>query len=162
VGADVGELTAAVAARHTEIAPFVGRDLSNVLTGDATEGSADAPVYFMTEDRILSGLRETGLISGQPFEPITGNASIETVVARVPGTDARDPHLWKLNHYYDADPRAEQDDGDVVYELFDLTTDPEERVNRARDEASFAAAHALLESERDAKRLTPLHTNARG
>jgi arylsulfatase A-like enzyme len=160
VGTHAGELADAVARHHTEVAPFVGRDLSGVLTGAVAAAAVDAPVYFMTQDRILSGLRQTGLVSGQPYEPITGNASIEAVLTHLPASDGA-PHLWKLNHYYDVDPRDDQDaDADVIYELFDLTDDPEERVNRASEPASFAAAHPVLEAERDAKRTTPQHVNA--
>jgi arylsulfatase A-like enzyme len=160
VGADADHLREAVRAHHSEVAPFVGRDLSPVLTGAVAADTVDAPVYFMTEDRVLTGLRQTGLITGVPFEPVTGNASVETVVATVAGA-GDGAHLWKLNHYYDADPRADQDgDDDVVWELFDLTDDPEERVNRASDAAAFAPVHALLVAERDAKRITPRHVNA--
>ena len=92
------------------------------------------------------------------------------MVATLP-TGPRAPELWKLNHYYERlddwyaargiapnpflGPAAEP-----VYELHNLTTDPEERDNRADDTSARSAMTTVLESERDAKRRVPLLRNA--
>ena len=62
----------------------------------------------MTEDRITTGLRERGIVSREPYEGVTGNASVESVIAH------HDGELWKLNHYYDVDPGAPSPDDEVV------------------------------------------------
>ena len=107
----------------------------------------------MTEDRITTGLRERGMVTREPYEGVSGNASIESVIAHHAG------ELWKLNHYYDADPMSPPTDDDVVWELHNLTRDPEERDNVAHDGATFDAMHALLDKSRAHNRLTPAHTN---
>ena len=160
VGADAGDLASVVAEHHTEVQALPGRDLSPMLTERAPVSELDAPVYFMTEDRITSGLRERGIVSQEPFDAIVGNASIETVVAHRPTGTNGALELWKLNHYYDVDPLADGPlDDEVVWELHNLTRDPEERDNRADDGSAFDAMHALLQTTRAHNRLTPIHTN---
>ena len=154
IGADVDELTPLVARHHTEVQAFPGRDLSPMLRGRVEAAELDAPIYFMTQDRITTGLRERGIVSREPYEGVAGNASVESVIAH------HDGELWKLNHYYDADPAAPPPDDEVVWELHNLTRDPKERENLADDdEKSFAAMHALLDETRARNRLTPAHTN---
>ena len=153
VGADAEELADTVAQHHTEVQALPGRDLSPMLTGRADASELDAPIYFMTEDRITTGLRERGVVSREPYEGVSGNASIESVIAHEAG------ELWKLNHYYDVDPTSSPTDDEVVWELHNLTRDPEERDNVAHDGAAFDAMHALLEEARARNRLTPAHTN---
>ena len=124
-----------------------------MLTARADASELDAPIYFMTEDRITTGLRERGVVSREPYEGVAGNASIESVIAHQAG------ELWKLNHYYNVDPTASPTDDDVVWELHNLTRDPEERDNLAQDGGTFEAMHALLDEARAHHRLTPAHTN---
>ena len=72
VGADAEELAATVAQHHTEVQALPGRDLSPLLTGRADASELDAPIYFMTEDRITTGLRERGIVSREPYEGVPG------------------------------------------------------------------------------------------
>ncbi len=130
---------------------FPGRDLSPMLTGRVDAAELDAPIYFMTQDRITTGLRERGIVSREPYEGVAGNASVESVIAH------HDGELWKLNHYYDVDPaRAAARRRRVVWELHNLTRDPEERENLADgDEKAFAAMHALLDETRGTQPTDP-------
>lgn len=164
VGADVEHALDVVSAHHWEARPLVGRDLSGLLTGSATPDTLDAPVYFMSEDRISTGLRTTSIVTNEPFTPVTGAASVESVVARLPNDTDTAPGLWKLNHYYDRAPDDDDPDDptDVRWELHDLTHDPEERVNLAlgrnstpRSESALAVMRGLLDEQHETKRLTP-------
>ena len=82
--------------------------------------------------------------------------------------------LWKLNHYYErlddwtrskgirnnpfAGPAAEP-----VFEMHNLTVDPEERQNcLAEAPDALSQLRAILDAQRDAKRLLPTHRNATG
>jgi hypothetical protein len=87
------------------------------------------------------------------------------------GDDGSD-ELWKLNHYYEhldewyADrgvaPRPDTGPtSESFLELHNLTRDPEERTNIADSQVDRAAQmRAVLETQRDAKRLLPSHRNA--
>ncbi len=159
VGADPEDLAHTVTQHHTEVQALPGRDLSPMLTGRAAASELDAPIYFMTEDRITTGLREQGVVSREPYDGVAGNASIESVIAhRATGPNAA-VELWKLNHYYDVDPTASPADDEVVWELHNLTRDPEERDNLAHEGVAFEAMHALLVETRAVNRLTPAYTN---
>ena len=141
----------AVAEHHTEVPTLPGRDLSPMLTGRADASQFDAPIYFMTEDRITTGLRERGVVSREPYDGVGGNASIESVIAHHAG------ELWKLNHYYDVDPEASPADDEVVWELHNLTRDPEERDNVA-DDSTSVRRHAR--APRRSPRPQPTHSRA--
>lgn len=148
VGRSAEQLAPAVAAGHTETHPLVGRDLSAQWRGQARP--EEAPVYFMTEDHITRGSRQRGLASGEPYEAVLDPASVESVIATVPGDGQRPAALWKLNHYYGGP--------DEEWEAYDLTADPQERRN-AVAEAPLSRLRALLDAERAAKRLDPRHRN---
>lgn len=168
-GVDVEAAAARVAERHVETHDLVGRDLSPLLRGSVTPADVDTPVYFMTDDQISRGLRQTGMFSGQPFEPVSGPDKVEAVIAHLPtGPDGAD-QLWKLVHYFDRlgdweDRHAltqlgAPEPSDPEWELHCLTTDPEERTNLAArpDDAPAALGQmqALLHEQRDTKRLVP-------
>jgi hypothetical protein len=64
-----------------------------------------------------------------------------------------DGNLWKLNRYYDADARTDEQD----WELHDLSADPGERENRYQQpNTPGAVLEDLLAEERLLKRLTPV------
>jgi hypothetical protein len=149
-----------------------GRDLSAVITGSAAAGSFAEPVYFMTEDDVSRGLGESNRFTGKPFVPIDPCSRVESVIATLPTGDDGADELWKLNHYYErlddwyaergiapnpfAGPAAEP-----FLELHNLTRDPEERANVASSQGEHAAQMcAILDAQRDAKRLLPSHRNS--
>ena len=170
-GIDVERAAAGVAEHHAEARPLVGRDLSGVLTGSGDVAGIAAPIYFLTEDQVTSGTTQTNVLTGEPFDAVPAPSCIESVVASLPtGPDGGD-ELWKLNHYYErldewnaehgieanpfAAPAAEP-----VFELHNLTADPEERANRASDDAaSLRAMQSVLDAQRDLKRLVPTLRN---
>ena len=165
-GVDVDAARARLAETHTEAQELPGRDLSAVVRGSAPESAVAAPVYFMTDDDISRGLSMGNVLTGEPYQAVDEPKRVESVIAPLPAGDG-DEHLWKLSHYYErlddwtaahgiapnpfASPAAES-----MYELYDLTADPEERTNLAdTDAAARAAMLRVLDEQRDTKRLLP-------
>jgi len=143
-GTSADQLTEQLPGEFSQVRPLPGRDLSGALRGEGEP--AREPIYFMTEDEISRGDIHRGAISHEVFEAVPPPGCVETVVTDYDG------HLWKLNRYYDADQRTDEED----WELHDLTSDPHERDNKYAD--ALDARHALeqvLEQQRSAKRLTP-------
>lgn len=152
-GIDADATLASVAATHTEAHPLVGRDLSP-LVGDRSRTDPDDAVYFMTEDQISVGLRQRGIVTGEPFDPVPAPAKVEAVITPRPGVDGS-RGLWKLARTYD-----HLDGPDGEWELHDLDADPEERVNLAgHPDAPFAALVAVLDDARARCRVRPAHDN---
>jgi len=173
-GIDPEQAAAGVSAHHDEVQPLPGRDLSGVLTGRTSAADVAAPVYFMTEDNPSRGLTQTNILNGTPFEPVGGPSNIESVIATLPTGPGGTDELWKLNHYYErldewntehglatnpfAAPAAEP-----LFELHNLSTDPEERHNWAGDDTeNLGRLISVLESQRDEKRRLPRLRNPRG
>jgi arylsulfatase A-like enzyme len=166
-GIDVERAAAVVAVEHDETHALPGRDLSRVITGAAPAESFVAPLYFMTEDDVGTGLSATNMFSGQPFSPVPSPSRVESVIAVLPTAGDGAGELWKLNHYYErldefdaahglpanpfAGPAAEPG-----WELHNLSEDPEERDNRADSAPGVAGElRRLLDREREAKRKVP-------
>jgi hypothetical protein len=171
-GIDREQAAAGVTARHDEVQPLPGRDLSSVVRGQGDAVARLSPIYFMTEDDVTRGATEVNILTGATFDPVAPPINIESVVASLPTGEGGAVQLWKLNHYYEridewyADrgippspflgPAAEPD-----WELHNLTMDPEERHNRFfEDSATASAMKSVLEAERDEKRLIPTLRNA--
>jgi arylsulfatase A-like enzyme len=168
---DVEQAAAGVAEHHAEAHPLPGRDLSAMITGSTTPESVVSPVYFMTDDDVSRGSSTANMFTGEPFEPVAFPSRVESVITTLPtGTDGAD-ELWKLNHYYErlddwdaahgiprnpfAGPAA-----DPLFELHNLTADPDERHNRIDgDAATLSTLRSVLDLERDSKRLTPALRN---
>ena len=166
-GIDIEHAAAGVAAHHDEAQALPGRDLSGLIRGSATPESVASPLYFMTEDDISRGLSTKNILTGEPYPPVDVPCYIESTIATLPtGPDGAD-ELWKLNHYYErlddwnethgipknpfAPPAAES-----FFELHNLTTDPEERRNRADDaHETLHQMQSVLDTQRDSKRKLP-------
>jgi len=172
-GIDLEQAAAGVATHHDEVQPLPGRDLSDVVTGKTDAADVAAPVYFMTEDNPSKGLTQVNILSGTPFEPVGGPSNIESVIATLPSGPGGDHELWKLNHYYERLDEWSAEHGiapnpfvgpaaEPLFELHNLSTDPEERHNRAGDDAeNLGRLKTLLESQRDEKRRLPRLRNPR-
>jgi arylsulfatase A-like enzyme len=182
-GIDVERAAAIVAVEHDETQPLPGRDLSPVLRGETGADSLSEPLYFMTEDDVGRGLSRLGMVSGQEYEPVPYPSHIESVITSLPTAtrnadsagagagpgESAGAEVWKLNHYYErlddfdrahglpaqpfAGPPAES-----AWELHNLTTDPEERRNRATDAEAAPVLRDLqrvLDEQREVKRRLP-------
>ena len=167
VGIDTERAAAGVALHHDEVHPLPGRDLSGLVRGEVDGSEWAAPIYFMTEDNVTSGADQVNILDGRPFDAITGATCIESVVTSLPTGDGGVDELWKVNHYYERiddwyaahgvapnpflAPAAEP-----LYELHNLSRDPEERTNLAdSDPGTLSRMRSVLEEQREAKRLLP-------
>jgi arylsulfatase A-like enzyme len=168
---DVAQAADTLRETHTEAQSLPGRDLSEVARGSVPPASLESAIYFMTEDDVTRGITQANVLTGAHYDPITPPVFIESVVGSLPTGEGGAPQLWKLNHYYErldewnaergiapnpfAGPAAESE-----WQLHNLTTDPEERSNRTSDAPTvLSKMKTLLETERDAKRRTPLLRN---
>ncbi|WP_197373193.1 sulfatase-like hydrolase/transferase [Mycolicibacterium baixiangningiae] len=154
-GVDIAAAAATLAESFSEVHPLPGRDLMPVVDGAAPDD--DRAVYLMTRDNMLEGdsgasglarrLKRTVNPPG-PFRirvPAHVASNVEGLVVAVDG------HLWKLVRSFD-DPATWTEPGvrhlaanglggeayrasplDDQWELYDLTDDPTESVNRWAD-----------------------------
>jgi arylsulfatase A-like enzyme len=93
------------------------------------------------------------------------------VIANLPTGDAGTPELWKLSHYYERLDEWDAAHGlpgpgpfaskpaEAEWELYNLTTDPDERHNLNASGATAGGLSRLLETQRDTKRVVPRHRN---
>ncbi|MDY6870519.1 MAG: sulfatase-like hydrolase/transferase [Actinomycetota bacterium] len=156
-GVDVAATAAMLAGSFTEVHPLPGRDLMPVVDGAAPD--EDRTVYLMTRDNVLegdsgaSGLARKLKLTVNPPAPLRIRvpahvaSNFEGLVTRVDG------HVWKLVRSFD-DPATWTEPGvrhlaangargqayrasplDDQWELYDLTDDPTEAVNRWPDPA---------------------------
>ena len=168
-GIDVERAAAIVAVEHDETQALPGRDLSPLLRGETQADALAEPLYFMTEDDVGRGLSRLGMVSGKEYEPVPFPSHVESVITSLPtGADAAG-QLWKLNHYYERLDEFDQAHGlpanpfapppaEAVWELHNLTADPEERRNRAMDPDAADVLRDLqgvLDQQREAKRRLP-------
>jgi len=173
-GVDLEMAAAGVAAHHDEARPLPGRDLSPMLTGKAAPETLETPVYFMTEDNVSKGSTQVNILNGTPFDAVGSPASIESVIATLPTGPEGSEQLWKLNHYYERLDEWNEDHGiarnpylappaEPLFELHNLSADPEERRNLAdADDRALAMMLSVLVDQRDEKRLVPSLRNSTG
>lgn len=83
---------------HTEVHPFVGRDLSPLILGEGKPDRAAEPLYFMTDDDPTDNSIQVGAL-GIPYEPVVQPKHIETVIAQL-STNGREK-IWKYSVYFD-------------------------------------------------------------
>jgi choline-sulfatase len=173
-GIDPEPLRAVLARNHSDVRPFVGRDLSPLIHGRIGPTGVSGPIYFMTEDDPDSGLHMRDA-HGISRPPVADPKRVETVITRL-----EDGGLWKFSRYFDstrywsspgAAGRPAQDvlleqkqatpapeykgpvDCEVTvkgtpvaeeYELYELTSDPMELSNRFGDPACAAQQATLV------------------
>jgi choline-sulfatase len=174
-GIDPEPVRAVLARSHSDVRPFVGRDLSPLIHGRVGPASVSEPIYFMTEDDPDSGLHMSDA-QGISRPPVEDPKRLETAIARL-----EDGGLWKYSRYFDstqywsnpgapgrpardvflaqkqATPAPEYKGpiqcevtvkGAPVadeYELYELTSDPMELTNRYGDPACSAQQAAMAQ-----------------
>ena len=114
------------------------------------------------------------LLTGKAYPRVAAPCYIESTITTLPTRKDGGEELWKLNHYYErlddwngahgiaknpfAEPAA-----DSVFEMHNLTTDPQERHNRAdHDHDTLHQVQSVLDAQRDSKRKLPAHRNPVG
>lgn len=157
---------------HTEVHPFVGRDLTPLLVGEENFPRRNEPVYFMTDDNVTKGLNQVSF-TGQPYNSVKQPTHIETVIAKLPTGGDKKLEIWKFSRYFDnpqfwsnpgvSDQVTEVEnqipiDGQLTitvskvttrtqpvpdqYELYNVTKDPIEKENLAN------SAHSTAETKK--------------
>lgn len=82
-----------LAASFTEAVPFVGRDLTPLVTGTVS-GLVD-PVFYATDDDMSRGLDQFNWM-GYPYASVVQPNHIQTVITTMNGSQ------WKLSRYFDS------------------------------------------------------------
>ena len=162
-GIDVDRVAETLRETFSEVHGLPGRDLMPVVDGAPADESR--AVYLMTRDNMLEGdtgasgvARQLKLTVNPPMPlriqiPAHVGSNFEGLVVRVDEADGGEGHLWKLVRTFD-DPATWTEPGvrhlaanglggeayrmsplDDQWELYDLTTDPTEAVNRWDDPA---------------------------
>jgi choline-sulfatase len=117
-GANQAALRPIVAVDHSDVLPLVGRDLSAVVTGAASDTTLTDPLYFMTDDDPSRGLDQDNW-TGIAYNSVRQPNHIETVIATLSG------EVWKYSRYFDNpqfwstpndpnDPNADPQAEDVI------------------------------------------------
>lgn len=146
---------------HTEVHPFVGRNLTPLLHGKTDFSRANEPVYFMTDDEVTRGLNQLTL-TGDRYDSVVQPNHIESIISKLPTGENNSEEIWKFSRYFD-NPQFWSNPGveDVVtslknsfpvvdnleagtyitstktapvadqYELYNVTRDPIEAINLA-------------------------------
>ena len=171
-GIDIERAMAGAAVHHGETRTLPGRDLSSVITGTVTPETVAAPVYFMTEDDVARGssarqplhrgavrdrcgARPMWSRSSRPCRPPTaGHRSSGSSTTTTSGSMSGTPSTACPPNPF-ATPPAES-----LYELHNLSRDPEERQNLAAGSPdALAQMQSVLSAQREEKRLLPAHHN---
>jgi arylsulfatase A-like enzyme len=160
-GIDVGATAATLRESFSEVHELPGRDLMPIVDGAPADETR--AVYLMTRDNMLEGdtgasglARRLKRTVNPPMllriqVPAHVGSNFEGLVLQVDEVDGGDGHLWKLVRTFD-DPATWTEPGvrhlaanglggeahrteplDDQWELYDLTDDPSEAVNRWTD-----------------------------
>ena len=160
---------------HTEVREPVGRNLWHNITANDMDVKTDAPIYFMTDDEVETGLNQTNVITGNQYRSVIEPKHVESAITWLPGP--KGPELWKYNRYFD-NPRfwksgpgnqTNNIDEPLVpdeHECYNLTQDPLELDNRVSPNSPNPLTdeererfQQMLDQQRDAKRLVPKNLN---
>ncbi|WP_099037300.1 sulfatase-like hydrolase/transferase [Mycobacterium neglectum] len=160
-GIDIAAVAETLRESFSEVHELPGRDLMGVV--DGTPADESRAVYLMTRDNMLEGdtgasgvARQLKLTANPPMPlriqiPAHVGSNFEGLVVLVDEADGGEGHLWKLVRTFD-DPATWTEPGvrhlaanglggeayrssplDDQWELYDLTVDPIEAVNRWTD-----------------------------
>jgi choline-sulfatase len=185
---DADALRAFLTPTHSEARPLVGRDLSDLVSGTASAATLETPIYFMSDDspdRGINGNNFYGLTQ-MVIQPNHMDAVIARIGNELwkYTTYYDDPNFWTVPPTQDVvnQPNLPTPLQPGVYtrpftvtvktqpvqpqprdfELYNLTTDPMELSNLALDPRATPIKNqmaALLQEQRNAKRLTPRINN---
>ncbi len=126
-GIDPEPIRQKLSQNHSDARPFVGRDLSLLISGQVDPASINDPVYFMGDDDPSRGPNKNNFM-GVAYDSVTQPNHIETVVARL-----SDGKVWKYSRYFDnpqfwstpGTPGVKSDAEDVVLNRKEKLPDPE-------------------------------------
>ena len=169
-GVDVDRAAAEVSKTHGETRRLVGRNLAEVVRGEAHLKPGE-PVYFMTTDDVAQGLSQ--ITGNRQWRNVLPPNQVEAIVVELDGV------LWKYVRYSQdvvayaniTNPSISQIQQIYAnvpdqYEQYKLTDDPIEVVNLAAEGKHTAESvavrprlEALLKEQQTLKRLQPRVVN---
>ncbi|KGR75622.1 arylsulfatase [Ureibacillus sinduriensis BLB-1 = JCM 15800] len=85
---------------HSEVHPFVGRNLASFIKGEESQPKVDEPIYFMTDDEATKGLNQT-TIQGEPYSSVSQPNHLETIIIKLPTGRGETEEIWKYTRYFD-------------------------------------------------------------
>lgn len=160
-GIDTSKVQKELQKTHTEVHPFVGRNLTPLLFGNTNFERANEALYFMTDDDVSKGLNQVNIL-GKPYDPVIQPNHIESVITTLETGINRSPEMWKFSRYFDnpqfwTTPNEQDQETSIKsqipinesttvtiglsttkdqpvpdeFELYNLTTDPLETTNLA-------------------------------
>ena len=160
-GIDIEQVQASLATSHSEVHPFVGRDLSPLILSKDDFQFDNETIYFMTDDEVSKGLNQTTL-KGEPYSSVIQPNHLESIITKLPTGKLGEVEIWKYTRYFDnpqfwSNPNKEDIETNVLltteisnkkevtihlqttktvpvkeeYELYNLTRDPLEVRNLA-------------------------------
>lgn len=99
-GIDVADVQDALQKTHSEVHPFVGRNLASFIKGEESPLKVNEPIYFMTDDEATKGLNQT-TAEGEPYSSVSQPNHLETIVIKLPTGRGDTEEIWKYTRYFD-------------------------------------------------------------
>ena len=97
---DVEQVQATLATTHSEVHPFVGKDLSPLILEKGDFQYDTETIYFMTDDEVSKGLNQT-TIQGEPYSSVIQPNHLETIITYLPTGKMGEAEQWKFTRYFD-------------------------------------------------------------
>ncbi|MDN4495267.1 sulfatase-like hydrolase/transferase [Ureibacillus sp. BA0131] len=99
-GINIEDIQEALRKTHSEVHPFVGRNLASFIIGEQTIMKANEPLYFMTDDAVPKGINQTSL-QGEPYSSVSQPNHLETIILKLPTGKEDTEEIWKYTRYFD-------------------------------------------------------------
>ncbi len=99
-GINIDDIQEELRKTHSEVHPFVGRNLAPSITGENTCGRTNEPLYFMTDDEVTKGLNQTTL-DGEVYSSVIQPNHLETIIIKLPTGKDDAEEIWKYTRYFD-------------------------------------------------------------
>ena len=165
-GINVNQITNQFKSNYTNSNTLVGRDLSNVVTGNPSAEEITAlqePILFITYDQILTGAYTQNPL-GQSYTYVEQPAFVDAVITLLNG------QIWKFAMYFEnmdfasapmsctCSTPLESPPPPAEYEMYNLTNDPYEIANLAGNPMYAgiqAQLYATLMQQMNQKALQP-------
>ncbi|MFC7686056.1 sulfatase-like hydrolase/transferase [Ureibacillus sp. GCM10028918] len=99
-GINLEDVQEALRKTHSEVHPFVGKNLASLIKGEQTIMKVNDPLYFMTDDEATKGLNQTTL-QGEPYSSVSQPNHLETIMIKLPTGKEDTEEIWKYTRYFD-------------------------------------------------------------
>jgi len=99
-GIDIDKVQEELRKTHSEVHPFVGRNLAPYIFGDNTFEQSNQPLYFMTDDEVTKGLNQT-TVQGEAYTSVIQPNHLESIIVKLPTGKDDTEEVWKYTRYFD-------------------------------------------------------------